>query len=75
MQGYPELALVIDGERISAPTGPQGGQSGDRATLAELPLAGAADLDRALEAARRGFELWRRRRPSSGRRCCRARPG
>jgi succinate-semialdehyde dehydrogenase/glutarate-semialdehyde dehydrogenase len=61
MQGYPELALVIDGERIKRTdrshkvVNPANG-----ATLAELPLAGASDLDRALETARRGFERWRR---------------
>jgi succinate-semialdehyde dehydrogenase / glutarate-semialdehyde dehydrogenase len=61
MQGYPELALVIDGERINRTdrahkvVNPASG-----AMLAELPLARANDLDRALETARRGFERWRR---------------
>lgn len=61
MTTYPELHMIIDGERISA---------GDRRThrvinpateevLGELPLANAADLDRALDAAARGFKLWR----------------
>jgi succinate-semialdehyde dehydrogenase/glutarate-semialdehyde dehydrogenase len=55
------LALYIDGEWIAA---------GDRAThrvvdpasgdtLGELPLATAADLDAALDAAARGYRLWR----------------
>ena len=58
---YPELALLIDGERLGA--------SGRRtipvinpatgATLGDLPLAGGADLDRALEAARRAWPVWR----------------
>lgn len=58
---YPDLCMIIDGERIAA---------GDRRThrvinpatgeaLGELPLASDADLDRALETAERGFRLWR----------------
>ncbi|KKW92011.1 NAD-dependent succinate-semialdehyde dehydrogenase [Sphingobium chungbukense] len=61
MTAYPQLHMMIDGERVAA---------GDRAThrvinpatgetLGELPLATAADLDRALEAAQRGFRRWR----------------
>lgn len=55
------LGLYIDGEWLSG-----GGR--DTHTLlnpatgagqAELPLANAADLERALEAAQRGFEAWR----------------
>ncbi|AIT82206.1 NAD-dependent succinate-semialdehyde dehydrogenase [Novosphingobium pentaromativorans] len=59
---YPSLALHIDGEWIG---------QGNRAihnvvnpatggTLAELPLVSADDLDRALDAAERGFAVWRR---------------
>jgi succinate-semialdehyde dehydrogenase/glutarate-semialdehyde dehydrogenase len=54
--------MVIDGERIGVGqrrthrlVNPATGE-----TLGELPLADAADLDRALEAAGRGFERWRR---------------
>jgi succinate-semialdehyde dehydrogenase/glutarate-semialdehyde dehydrogenase len=58
---YPSLYMIIDGERVSG---------GDRRTftvrnpatgdaLGELPLASPADLDRALETARRGFKIWR----------------
>lgn len=58
---YPDLYMIIDGEKIAA---------GHRAThrvvnpateetLGELPLADAADLDRALETAQRGFKIWR----------------
>jgi succinate-semialdehyde dehydrogenase/glutarate-semialdehyde dehydrogenase len=58
---YPALKLHIDGEWVAA---------GDRRThtvinpatgaaLGELPLANAADLDRALEAAERGYRKWR----------------
>jgi succinate-semialdehyde dehydrogenase/glutarate-semialdehyde dehydrogenase len=58
---YPALKLHIDGEWLSA---------GDRrthtvinpatgATLGELPLVDAADLDRALDAAKRAYPRWR----------------
>ena len=61
MTTYPALYMIIDGERIAA---------GDRRThrvvnpatgdtLGEVPLANAADLDRALETAARGFKIWR----------------
>jgi succinate-semialdehyde dehydrogenase/glutarate-semialdehyde dehydrogenase len=65
MQTYPELKLLIDGERLGIGTrrthdvvNPATGT-----VLGELPLADAADLDRALEAAARGFRLWRRSTP------------
>lgn len=65
MSSYPELYMIIDGERVPA---------GHRAThkvinpatgeaLGELPLADAADLDRALETAQRGFQIWRESTP------------
>jgi succinate-semialdehyde dehydrogenase / glutarate-semialdehyde dehydrogenase len=58
---YPQLHMIIDGEKVSV---------GHRRThkvinpateevLGELPLADAADLDRALETAQRGFQIWR----------------
>ncbi|MFM9851194.1 MAG: NAD-dependent succinate-semialdehyde dehydrogenase [Sphingomonadaceae bacterium] len=58
---YPSLHMIIDGEHVAV---------GHRRThqvvnpateevIGELPLADAADLDRALEAARRGFAIWR----------------
>ena len=78
MTNYPKLCMIIDGERVEA---------GDRRTftvrnpatgeaLGELPLADAADLDRALDAAARGFLIWRNSTPAAARRACsRARPG
>jgi succinate-semialdehyde dehydrogenase/glutarate-semialdehyde dehydrogenase len=58
---YPALKLHIDGEWVAAGSrrthpviNPATG-----AVLADLPLADAADLDRALEAAQRGYRLWR----------------
>ncbi len=62
MTQYPALHMIIDGEKVSG-----GGRrtfdvvnpvTGE--TLAELPLAEAADLDRALEVAHRGFKIWRK---------------
>jgi succinate-semialdehyde dehydrogenase/glutarate-semialdehyde dehydrogenase len=59
--GYPQLGMYIDGEWLTAAgrrtqtvINPATGDA-----LGELPLASAADLDRALEAAERGFRLWR----------------
>lgn len=61
MSDYTELGMYIDGEwlgvghrRIHQVLNPATG-----AVLAELPLADAADLDRALDTADRAFKLWR----------------
>lgn len=65
MDRYPELHMVIAGERIAG---------GGRATfpvinpatgelLAHLPLATTSDLDMALSAAARGFAQWRKSTP------------
>lgn len=65
MTTYPSLHMIIAGERISgggrrthAVVNPATGE-----TIGELPLADAADLDRALETAQRGFKLWRHSTP------------
>jgi succinate-semialdehyde dehydrogenase/glutarate-semialdehyde dehydrogenase len=59
---YPDLKLHIDGEWIGA--GKRRTQPvvnpATGAVLGELPLADAADLDRALAAADRGYRLWKR---------------
>jgi succinate-semialdehyde dehydrogenase / glutarate-semialdehyde dehydrogenase len=58
---YSELAMYIDGEWIG-PAGRDSEQVINPATekpLATLPHASPADLDRALEAAERGFKTWR----------------
>jgi len=59
---YPTLQLHIDGEwlgvgsrRVHQVINPATG-----AVLGDLPLVDAQDLDRALEAAERGFQVWRR---------------
>ena len=61
MADYPELSMHVDGEwlgigdrRVHRVVNPATGQ-----TLGELPLADSADLDRALDAADRGFKVWR----------------
>ncbi|KHS48814.1 NAD-dependent succinate-semialdehyde dehydrogenase [Novosphingobium subterraneum] len=65
MTTYPTLHMIIDGERISgagrrthAVVNPATGE-----TIGELPLSEAADLDRALEVAARGFRIWRESTP------------
>ena len=59
---YPKLRLLIDGEWIEAGSRRThkviNPATGD--TLGELPLADAADLERALDAAERGFRLWKK---------------
>jgi succinate-semialdehyde dehydrogenase/glutarate-semialdehyde dehydrogenase len=58
--GYPRIQLLIDGEWTDGSSGvsedvynPATGQ-----VLGTVPHAGAPELDRALEAAQRGFKLW-----------------
>jgi succinate-semialdehyde dehydrogenase/glutarate-semialdehyde dehydrogenase len=58
---YPELYLLVDGERLGAAgrrtipvLNPATGE-----TLGQLPLASKADLDRALEATRKAWPVWR----------------
>jgi succinate-semialdehyde dehydrogenase/glutarate-semialdehyde dehydrogenase len=65
MTSYPDLCMIIDGERVSG-----GGRRTHRVcnpatgdALGELPLADASDLDRALETAQRGFRIWRESTP------------
>ena len=65
MTQYPSLHMIIAGEKVSG-----GGRrtfpvvnpvTGE--TLAELPLAEPADLDKALEVAAEGFAIWRKSSP------------
>lgn len=62
MSVYPDLCMIIDGERVSgggrrthSVVNPASGE-----VIGALPLADATDLDRALETAQRGFALWRK---------------
>ena len=65
MTAYPSLHMIIAGERVSGggrrTHGVVNPATGE--TIGELPLADAADLDRALEAAQRGFKMWRKSTP------------
>lgn len=61
MSNYPTLGLYIDGEWLDS-----GGRDAQPVlnpatgeTLADVPLASIADLDRALAASQAGFEAWR----------------
>lgn len=65
MTQYPALHMIIDGERVSGGgrrtfdvVNPVTGEA-----IGALPLAEAADLDRALEVAARGFATWRKSTP------------
>src|SRR3954453_6694644 len=58
---YPTLHMLIDGEQV-VPGHRRTHDVLNPATaeiLGQLPLADAADLDRALDAAKRGFRIWR----------------
>lgn len=59
---YPELRMLIDGEWIGAAQrdAQPVADPGTGKLLGQLPLATAGDLDRALDAAQRGFIVWRR---------------
>jgi len=58
---YPDLQLYIAGEWRKASDGRTRAvvNPADDSVLGQLPMASAADLDDALEAAQRGFESWR----------------
>ena len=62
MSDYPALSMIIAGEHVTgggrrthAVVNPATGE-----VIGHLPLADPADLDRALDAAARGFARWRR---------------
>jgi succinate-semialdehyde dehydrogenase/glutarate-semialdehyde dehydrogenase len=60
---YPKIELLIDGVwRGSKHASPIANPS-DETVLGELPHASLADLDEAIEAAERGFAVWRRVAP------------
>jgi succinate-semialdehyde dehydrogenase / glutarate-semialdehyde dehydrogenase len=65
MTQYPALHMIIDGEKVSGGgrrtfdvVNPATGEP-----IGALPIAEAADLDRALEVAQRGFRIWRKSTP------------
>ncbi|MBQ0944529.1 NAD-dependent succinate-semialdehyde dehydrogenase [Ideonella sp. 4Y16] len=59
---YPSLALHVAGRWITQASGGQRPviNPADESVLADLPLAGAAELAAAAESAQRGFASWRR---------------
>jgi succinate-semialdehyde dehydrogenase / glutarate-semialdehyde dehydrogenase len=61
MTDYPKLHMIIDGEKI--PVGHRRTHKvinpATEEVLGQLPLADAADLDRALDTAAKGFKIWR----------------
>ena len=58
---YETLAMYIDGQWCQGGDGKSEDvlNPATEASLGRLPHASRADLDRALEAARKGFKLWR----------------
>ena len=65
MTQYPALHMIIDGEKVSGGgrrtfdvVNPATGEP-----IGALPLAEGTDLDRALEVAARGFQIWRKSTP------------
>src|SRR6478735_494275 len=65
MSEYPALHMIIDGEKVSGDgrrtfdvINPATGEP-----IGGLPLAEGSDLDRALEVAARGFQIWRKSTP------------
>ncbi len=63
MPAYPELKLYIAGEWRSRDGGPVINPA-DESILGTVPHATRADLDDALEAATRGFQVWRNTSPA-----------
>jgi succinate-semialdehyde dehydrogenase/glutarate-semialdehyde dehydrogenase len=62
---YPRVGLLIDGEWIyDRPACHQVLNPSDETVLGTVPGATEEDIDRALEAARRGFEVWRNTPPA-----------
>jgi succinate-semialdehyde dehydrogenase/glutarate-semialdehyde dehydrogenase len=63
MAGYPELELYIDG-RWKRADGQAVLNPADETVLGTVPSATIADLDDAIAAAERGFEVWRKTSPA-----------
>jgi succinate-semialdehyde dehydrogenase / glutarate-semialdehyde dehydrogenase len=63
MTSYPEIRMLIGDTWRSAPGAPIINPS-DETTIGTVPMATVADLDDALAAAQRGFQVWRRTPPA-----------
>jgi succinate-semialdehyde dehydrogenase / glutarate-semialdehyde dehydrogenase len=63
---YPHIGLLIDGEWLfDRASCHEVRNPSTEATLGPVPAASAEDLNRALEAARIGFEVWRKTSPAA----------
>ena len=62
---YPELHMIIDGEKLGVAHRRTHSviNPATEDVLGTLPLADAADLDRALQTAAKGFQIWRKSTP------------
>lgn len=62
---YPELHMLIDGEKLGVAhrRSHEVVNPATEEVLGTLPLADAADLDRALQTAAKGFQIWRKSTP------------
>lgn len=62
---YPELHMIIDGEKLGVAHRRTHSviNPATEEVLGTLPLADAADLDRALQTAAKGFQIWRKSTP------------
>jgi succinate-semialdehyde dehydrogenase/glutarate-semialdehyde dehydrogenase len=65
MSDYAPLKMLVDGSWLGAGGRPTQGvvNPATGKVIGQLPLASQEDLDRALSAAKRGFEVWRRVSP------------
>src|SRR5262245_66441438 len=63
MTGYPNIGLYIDGRWKQADGQPVLNPADER-VLGTVPTATIADLDDAIEAAERGFKVWRKTSPA-----------
>jgi len=64
MSSYPELALLIGGRWVRTPHSLPVVNPADNQVIGAVPVARPADLDDAIVAAERGFQLWRRKSPA-----------
>jgi succinate-semialdehyde dehydrogenase/glutarate-semialdehyde dehydrogenase len=64
MPQYPEIKMLIGGEWLSRPGSPIINPA-DESILGTVPHADDADLTRAIDCAREGFEVWRKTSPSN----------
>lgn len=64
MTSYPKLQLYIDGQWRAASPGQPVINPADETIIAHIPRATVRDLNEALDAARKGFEIWRGTAPA-----------